>query len=467
MPGGLMSLLAVGAQDQYLTAAPEISYFKQVIKRTTNFSMEGIRQIFLSKPTLDTSSSQTYTCRIGRHGDLLGEVFMCFTLPEIYSDSEIQFRWIKNLANHMIVRYYVSVDTQVIDERWGDWMDVWNELSMTYDKKYGYDQMIGNVQEFIAPRDLRPRVTVRNNWLLYNLYPESTATSPSIPSRTFYLPLDFWFTKNPAVALPLVAMQYQNVDITIEFRNINQLYQVYDRLTAQWVSPVHYAELQMERGVPNPRKVNIGQFLTFDNKDANTDSIDINAYLECNFYYLDTPERTFIAANNQDYLIDRVYRQAFYGLSKGANNVELTLSNPIKEIIWVLRRSDMYKFNDWWNFTGNMPMDARAPTLNTARILWNGIDRFDDKPGQYFNSLQPYMHHTTQPRAGIYAWSSALFPEKQQPSGAFNASMISKIDLRLETMNYTDFDNYDCIVFSVYNNIFRIVSGSGGMVFAS
>jgi hypothetical protein len=369
----------------------------------------------------------------------------------------------------MIVRYSVSVDTQVIDERWGDWMDVWNELSMSNDKKYGYDQMVGNVPEFMAPRDLRPRVTTRNNLLYYNMYPEATATTPSIPGRTFYLPLDFWFTKNPAVALPLVALQYQNVDVTIEFRNVEQLYQVYDKATAEWVSPLHYRELQSQRGVSlaDQRNVYINNFLSYDSPNANSSSIDINAYLECNFYFLDTPERSYIAATNSDFVVDRVFREHFYGLAKGANNLELTLSNPVKEIIWVLRRSDMYRYNDWYNFTAKVPMDGRAPTLNVAKVMWNGIDRFEEKPAAYFNSLQPYMHHTTAPRSGIYAWSSALFPEKLQPSGSFNASMISKIDLRIEAIDYPDFSSYECIVFSVYYNIFRVMAGSGGMVFAS
>lgn len=470
MPGGLMSLLAVGAQDQYLTASPEISYFKQVIKRTTNFSMESLRQVFLTKPTLDTSSVQSFTCRIGRHGDLLGDIFLCFTLPAIYSDGDpangsLQFRWIRNLANHMITRYYVSIDTQIIDERWGDWMDVWNELSMPNDKKYGYDSMIGNVEEFTGPRDLRPRVIVHDNRLIYNVYPNSTQASPSIASRTFYVPLDFWFTKNPAVALPLVALQYQNIDVTIEFRNIEQLYQVWDTTTAEYISPSRYRSLGRQRDVSITRflshSANVGQVPSV------LGSIDLNAYLECNFYFLDTPERSYIAAANTDYIIDRVYRSHYYGLAKGANIIELILSNPVKEIVWVLRRSDMSNYNDWHNFTAHLPMDGKYSTLESAKIMWNGVDRFEEKPAAYFNCLQPYQFHTTSPRPGIYAYSFSMFPEKMQPSGSFNASMISKIDLSLNTVNYASFDNYECIVYSLYYNVFRVMGGSGGMVFAN
>ena len=457
-----MSLLAVGAQDQYLTASPEMSYFKQVIKRTTNFSMESIRQVFLTKPSLSPSTVQSFTCRIGRHGDLLGQMYLAFTLPDIYSDETLQFRWIRNLANHMILRYYVSVDTQVIDTRWGDWMDVWNELSMSSDRKYGYDKMIGNTEDFIVPRSMNPRVLLQNNRLIYSVYPAATSTTPSIPGRTFYLPLEFWFTKNPAVALPLISLQYQNIDVTVEFRNVEELYQVYHPEQARWVSPMHYRTLHPR----NQDKVGIEKFLSFGG-DTTSPSIDLNAYLECNFYFLDTPERSYIAATNMDYVVDRVYREQFYGLAKGANIIELVLSNPVKEMVFVLRRSDVNLHNEWSNFTAHYPMDGRFPTLQTAKIIWNGVDRIEEKPAEYFNMLQPYQHHTSQPRDGIYSYSFSLYPEKMQPTGTFNASMISKINLALNTTWYDDFDAYECIVFTTYYNVFRIMGGNGGMVFAS
>lgn len=468
MPAGaLMSLIAYGAQDAYLTASPELSYFKQVIKRPTKFSMESIKQVFLTNPTLTASAIQVFTCRIGRYGDLLGQVYLCFTLPDIYSDETTQFRWITNLANHMLLRYYVSIDTQVIDVRYGIWLDVWNELSMTSDKKYGYDKMIGNVEEYILPRIKDPLVLVQNNRLTYTFYPRSSENSPSIPSKTFYVPLDFWFTKNPAVALPLIALQYQNIDITIELRNIEELYQIFDIQTAQYVSPSHYKLLYQQR---NPgkqtNKADIINFLSYGGVKANT-SIDLKAYLECNYYYLDTPERNYIASHNTDYVIDRVYMEEFRGLAKGANIIEVVLSNPIKEMIFVLRRSDTYQYNEWYNFTARYPMNENYEILESAKLIWNGVDRIEEKPAAYFNMLQPYQHHTSHPRAGIYSYSFALYPEKIQPTGTFNASMISKINLALNTKSYQDFDTYDAIVFSTYYNIFRVMAGSGGMVFAS
>jgi len=474
--GGLMALLAVGSQDQYLSASPEISYFKQVIKRFTNFSMESVNQVFLNKPVIDNSSIQTYTCRIGRYGDLLGQIYLCFTLPEIYSDAktnvydtsseDLRFRWIKNIANHMIVSYSVTIDNQKIDERWGEWMDIWNEISMPGDKKFGYDRMSGNTEANISPVKLLPRVIIENNTLTYNVYPNAAPNSPSIPKNTYYVPLDFWFTKNPAVALPLVALQYQNVDITIQFRHIEELYQIWDGPSGKYISPAKY------RSLGRTADVSISRFLSYTANANKTGTpsitgIDINASLECNYYYLDASERNYIAAANTDYIIERLYRHQYYGLLQGPNTLDLVLSNPIKEIIWILRRSDISDYNDWYNFTANVPSDPRCPTLHSARLLWNGVERIEEKSAMYFNLLQPFMYHTSSPRDGIYVWSSSLFPEKIQPSGAFNASTIAKINLILTTNAYPTFPNYDCVVFCTYYNIFRIMGGSGGMVFAS
>jgi len=190
MPGGLMSLLAVGAQDQYINIAPEMSYFRQVYRRCTNFSMESMRQSFLTKPVIENSRSQ-YSCRISRIGDLLQQVFLCFELPEIYSDRNLRFRWVKNMANYMMYTYSVRIDTQLIDQKWGEWMDIWNELTLPVDKRASYEEMTGNVESYVNPAVYLPILTVKNNRLNFNTYREARAGYPSIPRRKCFIPLDF------------------------------------------------------------------------------------------------------------------------------------------------------------------------------------------------------------------------------------------------------------------------------------
>lgn len=460
-----MQLVARGQQDMYLTGSPTMSYFKMVYRNHTNFAMEPIKQTFLTKPVLDRSTHSISTCRIGRNADLLQDVHFAFELPAIYSDGNLRFRWIDKVANYMIYSASVRVDTNVIDIQYGEWLDVWNELTLTQDKREAYDKMTGNVYEFTNPTTLNNRIVITNNWLDYQYYPDYSTLNgaPSIPSRRFYVPLNFWFTKNPGLALPLVSLQYQTIEVSIEFRGIEDLYQVYDNNTGKYYSPSGYRALY-----PNV-DVSINRFIVPGGGGQST-LIDIDGYLECNYIFLDDDERREIAATSTDYLVDRVYRMETGGFIT-VGLMDLIMHNPIKEVVWMVRRSDVTTYNEWSNMTYNMPYDGslgQQNILKTAKIMWNGLDRFEEKPYQYFNQIQPYQHHTSSPRDGVYMYSFSINPEKSQPSGAFNASMISKIQLYL-TMNAPASSNveYDVVAYATYYNIFRVMAGTGAMVFAS
>lgn len=460
MGGGLMQLLAVGAQDQYLTAAPSFSYFKSVVKKHTNFSMESVRQTFLTAPVLDSSSSGTFTCRIGRVGDLLQDVALYFELPDIYSDDTLRFRWIDRFAHRMLRSYSVRIDTQLIDQGYGDWLDIWTELTMTDDRRAAYDRMIGNTPEYTMPSNGREMVTIVNNRFTYTYYPESTPTTPSIPRRGFYLPIPFWFTRNPSLALPLVMLQYQFVDISIELRSIEELYQLYDLVTDTYVSPGRYRQLYAERNGGAMPNVGIDRFTSYAGGGAT--NVPLNAHLECNFIYLDDMERRAIATSDVELLVESVFRLETGGITR-QKSVDLIMSNPIKAIYWTLQRDNLVLTNNWSSLT----RESGADILDTAKILWNGLDRFEAKSAAYFNALQPYKHYSRSPRPGVYAYSFALYPEKIQPSGSFNASMINKIQLYLTTnADYTG-QEYNLNVYATYYNIFRVMSGSGSMAFAN
>jgi hypothetical protein len=470
MAGGVMQLVksdasgGSGPQMEYLIGNPEISFFKTVHRRHTNFAMESVRQTFLTKPVLESNNRGSFTCRINRVADLLKDIYFSFTLPAIYSTDTHRFQWIENLAKYIIYSYSVKLDTQTIDQRYGEWMDIWTELSIPSDKKSIYDKMSGNTEEVSNPLVRTKKITIRNNKLYYRYYPVGTNGSPSIPESKYFIPLDFWFTKEPGLALPLVALQYQNLDITIECRSLLELCQVYDHVQEKYLSintynsksyhtPVRFGQFLYPTDRPLPRTIDT--------------TVDLEAYLECNFIYLDTEERVQLAKSNTDYLIDRVYRIEQGGIYKQAT-IDLTLQNPIKELIWITRRSDTIENNDWSNFTNRLPSDRTYPIMKSARLLWNGMERFEEKDRQYFNLIQPYLHHTRGPREGIYVYSFSIQPEKNQPSGAFNASMIDRIQLYVTNEDLQAGGNYDYeyVVYAVYNNIFRVMSGMGGMVFA-
>lgn len=493
MGGGVMQLVAIGAQDVFLTGSPELSYFKMVYKRHTNFSMESVRQTFATKPTLDMRAN-TFTCRITRVADLLQDVLLSVMLPDIYSDSRLRFKWIENISNYMIYSYTLKIDTQTIDIVWGEWIDIWNELTLSADKKEGYNRMTGNVEEFMKPKSTNPTVNYNNNIITYFSYPSGN-TKPSIASRRLYIPIPFWFTKNPGLSLPLIALQYQNIDLVIEVKNIEDLYQIYDIQTDIYYSPNGYRQLIASRpdfpstiNTPNigsPQLINSTMVVSSRevfNDDVSiqrflvpigqsyasvSSSIDIDAYVECNYIFLDEAERKSVASQSHDFLIERVYRIDKEGINT-RGTIDLVIQNPVKEIIWVVRRDDAKLHNSWNNFTNSLRKEPNSDILNTAKLLWNGMERFEEKPAVFFNMIQPYKHHTRCPRDGIYVYSFALYPEKIQPSGSFNASIINKIQMYVTTNHPDDTSySYEFIFYIPYYNVFRVMSGSGGMVFAN
>lgn len=453
----MIQLVSTGGMDSHIIGSPEISYFKAVYKRHTNFSIENIKHTFANSPIL-TNSTTTAICNFtGRHGDLLWHTYVNFRLPDIYSSERHKFRWIKNIGEYIIHRYQARLDSQLIDEGYGEWMDIWNELSLPAGKRSAYNDMIGNTPDMYDPVSGDVFAIIKNNDVSYSYYPSSsTRNTPSIAGRRLLTHLPFWFSKNPALALPLVALQYQSLSITVEFRAIEDLYQLWDNVNEQYVSPSRFRTLFPDEA----DTASIGNFLAPGSDNA-LNVVDLDAYLECNYIYLDTNERTVIAASTLDYLIERTYRTEQSGVVN-QGTINLVLSNPTKELLWFARRNDVLNRNDWTNMTATFPENRLYPILNSAKLIWNGLDRTDDKTGDFFNRVQPYQHHTNNPRQGIYCYSFALHPEKWQPSGSFNASMINRIQLYVSTNDPQQ--EYTFTIYSLYYNIFHVVSGSGGMV---
>jgi hypothetical protein len=472
MAGGLLQLIAVGQQNAYITENPQISFYKYVYKRHTNFSMESIQLTFDTNPILSpTSLAGGYFCKIGRYGDLLSELYLSFTLPDIYSDEKYKFRWVENVGNLFIKKATVTVGGIIIDTITGEWFNIWNELILSV--KSSHDVMIGNVEELINPKLNNPRIGIRNNKFYYSFYPSSSLSqggAPSIRSRQIYLPLKFWFNKNPALALPLLRLQYSEIYLNIEVENSENLYQVYSEHLERYVSPIYYNELYTE-------KINIYTFVK---------NIALNPYIEANYIFLANDERNRILLEPRlMYLVEQLEistEQRTLSSADSSITINLNIHKPTKEIIWTLRRDDYYKFNEHNNYTASIPEDKSHGILNKGTIIWNRTNmRIDEKNADYFNLIQPYTYHTNVPRQGIYCYSFALYPEKEQPTGSYNASTIDtslllyingkynndEINKKLLDFNKkTYMFDYLIKVYSIGYNVFEIVGGSCGMKFA-
>jgi hypothetical protein len=200
MAGGLMQLVAYGAQDVYLTGNPLITFFKSVFRRHTNFAMESIRQSFNIDADFDTKAS----CLVSRNGDLLSSVYLQATLPSVSGTEthNVAERWTENVGHH-IKNVEIEIGGKIIDRHYGDWLEIWAQLTVPAEQRIGYYEMIG--QDPTSPFGV-PGQMQRDEYKDHRL-----------TSRMIYVPLQFWFCRNIGLALPLISLQYHEVKIHISF----------------------------------------------------------------------------------------------------------------------------------------------------------------------------------------------------------------------------------------------------------
>jgi hypothetical protein len=469
MGGGLLQLIAVGQIDQYLSVNPELSFYQYVYKRHSPFAMESRQLTFETNPILSAGViSNNYKCEIVRYGDLLGELYFCFTLPDIYSSDKYRFRWIPNIGHVYVKKASVFIDDSILlDQTTGDWMTIWNELIGLCEDRY--DKLIGNVPEMQGPKLNVPKVSIKNNKFIYYYYPESSKESniPSIQNRKIIVPLKFWFTKNPSLALPLLRLQLSKISLRIDIDSSESLYQVWSPNLNRYISPSYYNELYNDN-------ITINTF---------TKNISLEPYIEANYIFLGDDERnTLFMKSKISYMVEQLSintAQSISSTTNASHSVNIMVNNPTKEIIWTLRRDDYLKYNDFNNYSPSIPENSDS-ILEKAVIKFNNNDRFQEKNAEYFNMIQPYQHHSRVPKNGIYTYSFAIYPEKEFISGYYNAALV-KTNLLLYTKNIYNNDsinkllasmgkegynfNYLINVYSINYNIFEIMGGQAGMKF--
>lgn len=487
MPSGLIQLVRYGNQDIFFTGNPQITYFKSVYRRYTNFAMELVRQNFQDTDnSLLISEVRKVRTKIERYGDLIHDMYFVFTLPEIKSTEERRFRWIKNIGTNLINHANFMISGQTIDKHYGEWFNIWNELTLPSDKEETYNRMIGNIPELYCPEN-----APGNN----GIYPSSDIDNdfmPSIQQYQIYVPLIFWFNRNPGLAFPLIALQYNFVEIEFELKSLKQLYTIIetDPTRDEYGYRVKPNSFISGHGIEN--FVSNGTIVSVDqNNNRVLQKFDIDPFLLINYIYLDEDERRRFAFNQHEYLIEKTRQSTFLGL-EGSHSLELDLHHMVKELIWVTKRNDADDRNDWNNYTNWL--DEKIPPYSTAyyneygatqemtlasfpyykssdilteSVLYlDGFERFREQTAQYFNMVQPFKHHNKCPKRGIHVYSFAIDAGKfPQPTGAINMGHYNKIQLKVVTQSVYTNENYkfDVNVYSLEYNILRIVGGMGGL----
>lgn len=470
MPGAELQLAVKGQMDEFLTINPQVSFYQYVYKRHTNFALESKISYFKKNPTMDPNiQKQEYTCDINYIGDLLTDLYFCFTLPDIYSSDKYKFRWVKNVGTVFINEAVITIGSTIIDRTTGEWMNIWNELSLPVgDTKY--DTLIGNAPEMQDPKSNVSRISIKNNRFIYFYYPaadKNVDTKPSIASRQIIIPLKFWFTKNPALSLPLFRFSNYTISVKITLESSEMLYQVFSDKLNMYVSPTYYNMIHNEN-------INIYTF-------TKTESFDIFPYIETNYVFLDISElEALINRSSLLYLTEQltiINRSSIGNVEK----LRLLISNPTEEFVWVIKRNDLWRFNDHFNFSPDIP-ESKTNILSSVLIQFNNNNRVEEKNAEYFNMIQPYQHHTKIPKAGIYCYSYALYPEKEMLSGYYNAGLVTTnltitmkegldnnyINAKLTKAGLQPYNiGYDVTVYCINLNLFEVMGGTGGMKFTS
>ena len=402
MSGGLMQLVAYGAQDVYLTGNPQITFFKIVYRRHTNFAMESIEANFSG--TADFGRKVNVI--VPRNADLITRVFLQTTIPSVTTAGVTGWAWTKEVGNFLIKSVSVDIGGQTIDKHYGTWLSIWGSLTTPSGQQTGYNRMVG------TDTDL--------NALVVN---------GTTPETTLYVPLQFWFCRNPGLALPLIALQYHEVRFQIQFESLANLA----------VTGSDAAEIT--GGTP----------------------VLGSSSLYIDYVYLDTAERRRFAQNSHEYLIEQLQFTGDESITGTNTKLKLAFNHPVKELIWVIQ--DDNRTNS--NFT-DADSAAGVNPVTKAKLQLNGHDRFSERAGDYFNYVQPYQYHTNTPEVGINVYSFALKPEQHQPSGTLNFSRIDTATLNLSLTSATVSGSNPIVKVFVPNyNVLRILSGMGGLAYSN
>ena len=512
MPGGVLQLAAYGAQDFYLTGNPQISFFKTVYRRYTNFAMEYYSLAPENNIGLSETDTTTYIFSIKRHGDLVSDMYFEFVLPNISSLDTEKFRWIENIGFNIIHSTRIYIGGNLIDQNYGEWFDIWNELTNTETDSPGFNDMIGNIPELFDPEEAPAQIG----------YPTNTVQSfiPTILEKKVRVPLIYWFNRNPALSIPLVSLQYHPVEVHIELRKISDLYTVIDDFDKIIKPSPDLPEYKSRYSIQN---FTDDAEVTFIENGVEKTLINftIQPRLLVNYIYLDKTEMAKFAKSEHKFLITQVKKNEFKNVI-GSKTLELELQHPTSFMVIICKRTDVDLRNDWNNYTtwinSNEPPYAKNFTnryfekfgndellqervINISRIFpptpqnqlqekyemkkkpyilkslllkLNGTDRFAEQDPEYFNFLQPNSFSKRIPKKGIFFYSFSINPFDYQPSGSCNFSRFNNIELFIETVDSPTVTSlseklykFDINVYTVNYNILRIISGMGNLEFAN
>jgi hypothetical protein len=431
MGGGLLQLVAYGAQDIYLTGNPQITFFIAVYRRHTNFAIEAIEQTFNGNPAFGSR----VTCTIARNGDLIHRVYLALDL------STVSVELCKFFGLRLIKDVEVEIGGQRIDKHFSHWMYIWNELSLPRSKKQGYYDMVG----------------------AYGGTPTALDTTPI--QKKLYIPLEFWFCRNVGLALPLISLQYHEVKINLNFETAAKCKGSSTDLTSSnanfgaslWVDYIFLDTDERKRFAQLSHEYLIEQ-VQYNGPEGITNSQSkpkLTMNHPCKeLYWFCTTDDTDQAVTNNNWMN--------YAIQNSSTKLVIgdTSLNAISKKLNPTPRGSS---------TATSTTSTSSNPIVKAKLVLNGNERFAERNSSYFNLVQPYQHHENIPmNAGLNVYSFALKPEEHQPSGTLNMSRIDSAALHLTVDNAFATANKSYLhVYAVNYNVLRIMSGMGGIAYSN
>ncbi len=462
MPDGRIALSYLGPQDLYLTNDPQVSYFRCVYKRPSQFTIETRREVFGND-----GYGRMSKCRLTKNaGDLIKNISLSVSLDECVYDNKkkkycneedadsdtvancdcadcvsnignniLKFGWVNSIGYSLIESYWIEFNGRQIDKQYGEWLEIWTELALTIDKRNTLYEMIGKVDP-------------------------ATFTVDSFPlnrPHELIIPLNLWFCRFVSLALPIISMSRTDVDIVFNFREFNSL----------WVT---------NKADEYPRE-----------------KPPLRVSLLVDYIFLAEEERKIFFNENQIYLIDQL-QMIENSFSAGSKNINMNIkfNHPVKELVWIMQRNDVtnnpisfnppitengYPLgNDWFNFTPEITRKKlkRLESFESANLNVDGVDLFNRLPAIYFRLYHPYLYHTKSANNNIYNYSFSLKTEDLTPTGTLNIGetdnarlniYINKKKCKFHHDNISTASSISVRVYAVNYNILSVIKGNADVQF--
>lgn len=402
MTGSLLALAAIGNQDKEFIGKPEKTFFKSVYRQHTHFVMEDIPIQFDQGLEFGKKSKIT----IPRKADLIHKMTLEINLPALESG----ISWINGAGHSLIEKITLMIGGVEIDSLTGEFLEILSQLEVPESKKGGYDEMIAR----------------------HDFYTNQS----QIGATTLYIPLQFWFCRDIGSSLPLVALQYSDVELEFTIRSFSQ----------SWYSGTSMTN------TPDAKQIT-------------------NAQLHVEYIFLDSLERRSFASREHRYLIEQIQSNQNNSVSAGAtqDNIDLHFNHPVKDLFWVFQANSVSDTNDWLNYSATLDNDQSPtdPVEPITKCLWriNGHDLMQEKNASYYRLVVPNNKYQRIPDNYIYVHSFSLKPDEYQPYGHLNFSVIQSAILAL-----TYVSNIPAGVINVYArnyNILEIRKGQAGLLYSA